>query len=118
MFILDLDGDTYSKVTTKHGLFDGQPDQVQRIVGSSIGLLYFTEDGGANASVHARNAQAKVYSILESHEYEGETTGQAFSSDGKFMYIAYQNNGVLFQVWRKDGLSFEAQSLNVKFHAM
>jgi sugar lactone lactonase YvrE len=117
MFILDLDGTTYLKTSTIHGLFDGQPDQVQRIVGSRSGLLYFTEDGGEYAGVHARNVQGQFFTILESHEYTDETTGLAFSPDGKFMYIAYQDNGLLFQVWREDGLSFDAQSLNVKFHA-
>ena len=35
-----------------------------------------------------------------------ETTGIAFSPDGKHMYFAYQGDGILFDVTRTDGLTF------------
>lgn len=67
-------------------------------------------------SVHGRNNQGQYFTILESHTYSDETTGLAFSPDGKHLYIAYQANGLLFCVTREDGLGFNAQVLNVKYH--
>jgi len=32
------------------------------------------------------------------------------------MYLAYQKNGIVFDVWRKDGKKFDGGSLNVKYH--
>jgi hypothetical protein len=34
------------------------------------------------------------------------------------MYVAYQDNGVLFDVTREDGLAFDAKSLDVKYHSV
>lgn len=48
MFILDLSSNSYTVETTEHGLFDGDPDQVTKIVGDDE-LLFFTEEGGSNA---------------------------------------------------------------------
>ena len=53
LFIFDLDQMTFRNVSTVSGLFDGDPDQLQRILGSKGGLLYFTEEGGVDAGVHA-----------------------------------------------------------------
>ena len=53
LFVFDLDEFTYHNVTTKTGLFDGGPDQMQRIIGGEGGLLYFTEEGGKDAGIHA-----------------------------------------------------------------
>jgi hypothetical protein len=46
MFALDLDELTYYNQTTANGLFDGKPDSMERIVGDSRDLVYFTEEGG------------------------------------------------------------------------
>jgi sugar lactone lactonase YvrE len=40
----------------------------------------------------------------------------SFSPDGQHLYVAYQHNGLLFDIWREDGLPFQAQALNVKYH--
>jgi hypothetical protein len=53
LFVFDLDEMTFHNVSTVSGLFDGDPDQMQRILGSEGGLLYFTEEGGQDAGVHA-----------------------------------------------------------------
>ena len=48
VFCLDLDAGTYWNTTTLHGLFDGKPDQMQRLLhhdGTKDDLLYFTEEG-------------------------------------------------------------------------
>ena len=49
LFTFDLDTLTYQNVSTVSGLFDGGPDQMQRILGQNGGLLYFTEEGGVDA---------------------------------------------------------------------
>lgn len=69
------------------------------------------------AQVHARNNLGQYYTILESHVYEDETTGLAFSPDSKHLYVAYQETGLLFDITRVDGLPFNARTLNVKYHA-
>ena len=118
MFTFDLDTLTYTNQTTVSGLFDGGPDQMQRILQtpSSRELLYFTEEGGKDAGIHARDQDGRFFTILESPVYIDETTGLAFSPNGEHMYVAYQANGILFDVWRKDGLPFQARTLNVKYH--
>ena len=118
MFILNLDDGTYVNQTTRHGLFWGQPDQVHAVAGPTDTMLYFTEDGGKYAGIHGRDALGQYFTILESHVYMDETTGLAFSPNGLHMYIAYQDNHMLFDVTRQDGLPFDAKALNVKFHAV
>jgi DNA-binding beta-propeller fold protein YncE len=127
VYVLDLDSNTYKNISTKHGLFTGQPDQVVHIVGNASNsisnnnttqrILYFTEDGGRFAGVHGRDVDGQFYTILESRQYADEVTGLAFSPDSKHMYLAYQDNGLLFDITRKDGLSFDGTTLNVKRHA-
>lgn len=118
IFTFDLDSMTYHNVSTVSGLFDGGPDQMQRILGEEGGLLYFTEEGGVDAGIHARDELGRFFTILESPVYTDETTGLSFSPDGKYMYVAYQDNGLLFQVWRDDGHPFQYKSLDVKYHSM
>jgi len=127
LFILDLDRGTYTSHSTRQGVFDGQPDQIQRILDYTTGeavrpdaskLLYFTEDGGRYAGVHARNRDGQFLTILESPVYRNdETTGLAFSPDAMHMYVAYQRHGILFDIRRDDGMPFTAQTLNVKYPA-
>lgn len=117
LFIFDLDKMTFRNTSTVSGLFDGDPDQMQRILGSEGGLLYFTEEGGADAGVHARDEFGRFFTILESPVFEDETTGLSFSHDKKHMYVAYQETGILFDVTREDGLTFDAKSLDVKYHS-
>lgn len=116
LFVLDLDSNTYYNGTTVHGMFDGKPDQVERILGDSSGMVYFTEEGGVDAGVHARDRLGRYLTVFESPVYPDETTGLAFSPDGRFMYTAYQDSGILYQIWRKDGLPFYASRLDVKYH--
>lgn len=116
LFTFDLDGNTYTSKSTVSGLFDGEPDQVAYILGAQD-LLYFTEDGGTNAGVHARNSLGQYFTILESPFLDDETTGLSFSPDGSRLYVAYQRTGLLFEIRRTDGYSFHASTLNVKYHA-
>lgn len=76
MFTLDLDAGTYKVESTRSGLFNGGPDQVQRILNDDSNLLFFTEDGGGRAGIHARNEQGDYLTIMESPTYFPETTGR------------------------------------------
>lgn len=123
IFELDLTSNKFTSESTVRGLFDGRPDQISRILTESDGvrhvddILYFTEEGGVDAGVHGRNSDGKFFTILEGPDYKDETSGLSFSPDGRHMYIAFQDNGVLFDVQRIDGLPFHAKTLNVKYHA-
>lgn len=46
LYTLNLDTGNYTSLSTVSGLFDGAPDQLQRVVGGPQDLLYFTEEGG------------------------------------------------------------------------
>ena len=117
LFVFNLDDMTYYNQTTVTGLFDGGPDQMARILdGGGRDLLYFTEEGGKDAGIHARDGLDNFYTIFESPVYIDETTGLSFSPDALHMYVAYQQNGLLFDIWREDGLPFGARTLNVKYH--
>jgi hypothetical protein len=117
IFTLNLDDFTWYSTSTVSGLFDGQPDQLQRLLGDSRDLLYFTEEGGrTGAGIHARDSESRFYTIVESVDYASETTGLSLSPDGRFMFVAYQNDGLLFCLFRRDGLPFQAEHLDVKYH--
>ncbi|CAJ1947317.1 unnamed protein product [Cylindrotheca closterium] len=133
LFILDLDNNTYERHSTDSGLFDGQPDQMQRLIKNGPSnvessntfkaneaeeepLLYFCEEVGTANGIHARDANGWFYTILESSQYGRETSGLAFSPDGKHMYFSYQSAGIIFDIWRDDGLRFYGKSLDVHYH--
>jgi hypothetical protein len=121
MFILNLDTLTYEKFSTIFGLFDGQPDQMVRLIqdGSSPerdNLLYFCEERGDDNGIHARDANGWFFTILESPDWVGETSGLSFSPDGKHMYFSYQWQGLIYDVWREDGLPFYGKTLDVQYH--
>jgi hypothetical protein len=116
IYTLDLDNRTWYRTSTVSGLFDGQPDQLQRLLQNTTDLLYFTEEGNTDAGIHARDENARFYTIMESLHYSGETTGLALSPDGRFMYVAYQDAGKLFCLWRLDGKVFGAERLDIKYH--
>ena len=100
------------------GLFDGEPDQVKRMVNDTQDILYFTEAGDGDASgIHGRNNKGQFFTILEGPGYATEeTTGLAFSPNGLHMYVAFQDPGVLFDITRTDGYPFHGLSLEVNYH--
>lgn len=118
VFVLDLDAGTYYNHTTEVGLFDGAPDEVQRVEAASQELLYFTEKSGSavHAGVHARDHYGKFYTILESELFGDETTGLSFSPDGRFMYVAYQSSGLLYAIWRTDGHGFHYRPSSIYYN--
>lgn len=118
LFILDLDAMTYEVQSTVSGVFDGMPDQMQRLVHEEYDLLYFCEEGGRENGIHARDTNGWFFTILESAELNDETTGLDFSPDGKHMYVAFQENGLIFDITREDGLPFHGRTLDVKYHEL
>lgn len=90
LYILDLDSNTYLRISTVSGLFDGHPDQVMHLVNQTDDIVYFNEDEGQEAGVHGRNAQGQYFTILEGIEWSIETTGLALSPSGHHMYVAFQ----------------------------
>lgn len=126
LLIIDLDDGTFVRSSTKSGAFDAEPDQVARILDGSDdnsdddSILYFCEDGGDDCGVHGRNAQGQFFTILKDSGgfYGGETTGLAFSPNGMFMYVSFQSPGHIFEIRRTDGLPFQGQILDIKYHEM
>lgn len=118
LFIFDLDQKTWQRSSTQQGVFTDQPDQIKFITGETESLLYFTEDGGSTCGIHARNRLGQYVTILESNGsfYNTETTGLAFSPDKKHLYFAFQGRGDVWDVTRDDGLPFDGDFLDIKYH--
>ncbi len=76
LFILDLSTLQYNRSSTERGSFDGQPDQVARILGDdpSNDMLYFCEEASSSNGIHARDTNGNFYTVLTS-EKKSETTG-------------------------------------------
>ena len=121
LFELELDGGSrprWSVTSTTGGAFDGRPDSLARVLHDTDEIMYFTEDGGDAAGVHGRDRDGNFFVVMESDLYSEETTGLAFSPDGKHMYVAYQKNGILLDIWREDGHPFAGRTADIKYHSM
>lgn len=126
LFELDLDAGTFTRSSTQSGAFNRQPDQLEILVHGDVGsdgideedfICYFCEDGGSDCGVHASDATGQYFTILDGIGYNTETTGLAFSPDAKYMLVSFQHNpGVIWQIWREDGLPFTGQRLDIKYH--
>lgn len=117
MFILNLDTMRYEKHSTVSGLFDGQPDQMARLINDNgDDLLYFCEELGDDNGIHARDPNGWFFTIAESPVWIGETSGLSFNPDGTHMYFSYQRQGLIYDVWREDGLPFYGKTLDVNYH--
>jgi hypothetical protein len=116
LYVLDLDSNTYVRTSTLFGLFDGEPDQIKHLLNGDDEIVYFNEDQGQDAGVHGRNAEGQFYTILEGPGFSPETTGLAWDPSGKHMYVAFQEDGVLFDITRSDGYPFQGMTLDVRYH--
>ena len=117
LYILDLDKGTYKIDKIGSGKFDGAPDQIKRLTSADHSdLLYFTEEGGQKAGIHARDHMNEYFTIVEGLMYGKETTGLAFSPDGKTLLFAHQVDGIVFAINRIDGEPFHGSSIDVKRH--
>lgn len=116
MYNLDLDSNRFCSESTFHGAFGGASDQIANFIGDNgQALLYFTEESD-HGGLHARTADGSYFTIFESAIYREETTGVAFSPDKIHLYAAYQINGLLLDVTRKDGLPFTGEEVNMRYH--
>jgi hypothetical protein len=77
LYILDLDSLTYERSSTKSGAFDGQPDQVKRIISEdpASDMLYFCEEASSTNGIHARDSEGMFYTIIDSDTLSSETSG-------------------------------------------
>jgi hypothetical protein len=77
LYILDLDNFTYERSSTVSGVFDGQPDQIKRIISNDPerDMLYFCEEASADNGIHARDSEGNFYTIIDSKILNSETTG-------------------------------------------
>jgi hypothetical protein len=116
LYILDLDSNKYVRYGLEIALFDGEPDQVTRIIGDDSETMYFNEDLGNTSGVHSRNKQGQLSTILEGPGWSNEVTGVAFCPTGHRMYLCFQEEGVMFEITREDGYPFQAKTLNVRYH--
>jgi len=116
LFTLDLDQMTYNRTSTVSGAFNLQPDQLKTIVSDPNGILYFCEDGGSGCDLHGRDNTGKYFTILKGDGYNSETTGLAFCGNGRYMLLAFQYPGVIWQFWREDGLPFSGSIVDIKYH--
>merc|ERR1712110_823015 len=78
--------------------------------------IYFCEDGGSACDIHGRDNDGNYFTIVEGTGYSTETTGLAFSPDSKFMFVSFQDPGVIWQFWRDDGLPFTGPIVDIKYH--
>lgn len=78
-------------------------------------LIYFTEENGKYAGIHARDGKdGSYYTILEADK--SETSGLAFSPDNKRMYFAFYKNWKIFEVTRVDGKPFGGGFTTLRHH--
>ena len=80
LYVIDLDSNKYVRYSLEIALFDGEPDQVTRIVGDTNDIMYFNEDLGNVSGVHARNTQGQFFTIMEGPGWTNEVTGLTFST--------------------------------------
>lgn len=117
-----------SGTTTTITVSQKQPERnVPSLDNANATLTYFTADGGRRVGVHAtirttpggggsdwqqQHDENEWTTILYSEREEyGESTGLSFSPNGKFMYVAYQDSGLLYEITRTDGHPFHAKTL-------
>ena len=111
LYSLDLNALTYTVVSTKTstlpggGIFADQPDH---LLAASSGALILTEDGGSTPGLFVYDG-SKFLSYFESNYSNDEIVGIAFSPDKKIMYAVVQDAGLVFQISRDDGQSFDGR---------
>ncbi|KAI2509488.1 Bacterial protein of unknown function (DUF839) [Fragilaria crotonensis] len=85
-------------------------------------LTTFANRTGSYCGIHGRTSAGKYVTIIDNDPNSGlltgETTGLAFSPDGRRMYVSFQKPGVIFEISRTDGYSFGGDFIDVKYHAI
>jgi sugar lactone lactonase YvrE len=68
--------------------------------------------------VFGRSVNGKYFDVFRgTFPNVDETTGLAFSPNGRHMYVSYQHVGIIYDVWRDDRLPFSGAMLDIKYHA-
>lgn len=120
LYVLNLDDGTYVERGTTHGKFDGQPDQILHVVDpyDEEAVIYFTEDGGPNAAgIYAQTTGGRKFTVVEGGEgTSDETTGFAICDRGTKLIMAFQDEGHLYLIQRRDGKRFEGDVVDLKYH--
>ena len=115
LFALDLDLGTYTVTSTwtsllpGGGKFESQPDQIY--INAPDGYEYFTEDGGKSPGIYVSDGTT-YKALVEAYDVaynQSETTGIEFAPSGQYLLFNIQENGLLFQARRLDGLPFHSQ---------
>ncbi|KAL7559355.1 hypothetical protein ACA910_009361 [Epithemia clementina (nom. ined.)] len=121
---LDLVALTFEVTSTASGTadeFQGQPDQIAKILGDACSaggrdIIYFCEDS-ADGDVHAVDQTGNYFTIVQGQSYGCETTGLTFSPDATMMYVTFQCQSAILQIWREDGCAFGLDPvLDIKYH--
>lgn len=110
---LDLVYETYSELSTAVGKFDGEPDQIARIHDDDS-TVYFAETDDTMCGIFAHDGQGMYTLVNTPKRDDAETTGIAFSLDGKHLYFVLQKAGLLYDVSRRDGLAFNSRTAPVE----
>lgn len=117
IFILDLETKTYAVESTDigeltgGGQFGDSPDQLLSVSSH----LYFSEEvreDGGNPGVFVYNGRewkALLQAVPGGLYSNDGTVGLAFSPDGTFFIMAFQNKGHVYRIQRKDGLPFDGE---------
>jgi len=108
--VLNLDDGTYTSYYAHHGFLNGKVDQMQRLISPNNQdqhFLFYTKDGGKLSGIHVSHCYGHNFTmIVDSVVFDGQSSGMAFSLDGRHVYMGYQVNGTLFDITRDDGQPF------------
>lgn len=118
LFTMNMKDMTFVRTSTVSGAFNNQPDQIRLIAGGDPNdIVYFCEDGGDDCGVHGRDSEGHFFSILDGVDYDTETSGLDFTSDGMMMIVSFQGDpGTIWLFWREDGYPFTGAVLDIKYH--
>lgn len=90
LYVLDLNSNKYVRYSLQNALFDGEPDQVTRILKDNKDIMYFNEDLGKVSGIHGRKKNGQMFTVLEGPGWSNEVTGLSFSPSGHRMYFCFQ----------------------------
>jgi len=129
LIFLDLDSLTYFASNPVRDQFQGEPDSVTSLYktgenGKGRNILFITEEtdnpDGFFSGVHGlEEATGNYFPLLKATGYseEDEISGVALSPDKAHMYVAIQDQGVILDVFRTDGLGFDARVDGINYAA-
>ena len=123
LWILDLELQTYTSISTENGLFDSHPEHIGQFLKDADNndeeeesdLLYYTGELGHRAAVYGANRVGDIVTILEGPSSPDIPSGLSFSPDRLHMIVAYKVSGIVLDITRTDGYAFRGRTLDVKY---